>query len=44
VIQSNVVSHSGADAASRIIGQPRFDCPVRDGLRVLIVDDVFDLR
>jgi hypothetical protein len=40
VIRSNVVSHTGADAASRIIGRPRFDGQVRDGLRVVIVDDV----
>ncbi len=35
-----LVREAGADAASRIIGQPRFDGHVREGLLVLIVDDV----
>lgn len=40
VKQSNQVSHTGADAASRILGQPMFDGKVEAGIRVLVVDDV----
>lgn len=40
VTQSNVVHHTGADAASRLAHQPRFSGPVDAGRRYLIVDDV----
>lgn len=40
VYQDNVVSHTGADAPSRILGQPTFKGELEPGLRVVIVDDV----
>jgi len=40
VYQDNVVSHTGADARTRILSQPTFAGEVEPGLRVLIVDDV----
>jgi hypothetical protein len=40
VLQINQVSHTGADAASRILGQPIFDGKIQAGTRVLLVDDV----
>jgi hypothetical protein len=40
VYQDKVVSHTGADARSRLLAQPTFGGEVRPGLRVLIVDDV----
>src|ERR1700730_15070791 len=39
-LQINQVSHTGADAASRILGQPIFDGKIQAGTRVLVVDDV----
>ncbi|MBV9489188.1 MAG: hypothetical protein JO069_05620 [Verrucomicrobia bacterium] len=39
-LQDNVVSHTGADAATRILAQPAFKGEVEPGLRVVIVDDV----
>ena len=40
VYQDNVVSHTGADARTRILAQPTFEGEVEPGLRVVIVDDV----
>jgi predicted amidophosphoribosyltransferase len=40
VKQDNVVSHTGADAPTRILAQPTFKGKVEPGLRVVIVDDV----
>ena len=40
VLQLNVVSHTFADAQTRILGQPIFMGKIRPGSRVLIVDDV----
>jgi hypothetical protein len=40
VYQDNVVSHTGADAPTRILAQPTFAGEVEPGLRVVIVDDV----
>ena len=40
VIQENVVSHTGADAPTRVLGQPIFDGAIGEGKRILIVDDV----
>ena len=38
--QANVVSHTFADAHTRILGQPMFIGKIQPGSRVLIVDDV----
>lgn len=40
ICQSNQVSHTGADAVTRILGQPTFVGQIEPGRRVLIVDDV----
>jgi hypoxanthine phosphoribosyltransferase len=40
ILQSNVVSHTGADAETRILGQPVYIGRVEAGSRILIVDDV----
>jgi hypothetical protein len=40
VCQSNQVSHTGADATTRILGQPAFVGQIAPGRRVVIVDDV----
>jgi hypothetical protein len=40
ICQSNQVSHTGADAVTRILGQPTFVGQIARGRRVLIVDDV----
>ena len=40
VCQSNQVSHTGADATTRILGQPTFVGQIEPGRRVVIVDDV----
>jgi hypothetical protein len=40
VCQSNQVSHTGADAVTRILGQPTFVGQIAPGRRVVIVDDV----
>jgi hypothetical protein len=40
ICQSNQVSHTGADAITRILGQPTFVGQIALGRRVLIVDDV----
>jgi hypothetical protein len=40
VRQVNVVSHTFADAQTRILGQPMFMGKIQPGSRVLIVDDV----
>src|SRR6266481_1465148 len=40
ICQSNQVSHTGADAVTRILGQPTFVGQIAGGRRVLIVDDV----
>jgi predicted amidophosphoribosyltransferase len=40
ICQSNQVSHTGADAITRILGQPTFVGQIARGRRVLIVDDV----
>jgi hypothetical protein len=40
VCQSNQVSHTGADATTRILGQPTFVGQIAPGRRVVIVDDV----
>jgi hypothetical protein len=40
VRQVNVVSHTLADAQTRILGQPMFMGKIQPGSRVLIVDDV----
>jgi hypothetical protein len=40
VRQANVVSHTFADAQTRILGQPMFIGKIHPGSRVLIVDDV----
>jgi hypothetical protein len=40
ICQSNEVSHTGADAVTRILGQPTFVGQIARGRRVLIVDDV----
>jgi adenine/guanine phosphoribosyltransferase-like PRPP-binding protein len=40
VIQENIVSHTGANAPTRILGQPIFDGSIPPGKRILIVDDV----
>ena len=40
ICQSNQVSHTGADATTRILGQPTFVGQIAPGRRVLIVDDV----
>ena len=40
VKQDNVVSHTGADARTRVLAQPTFKGDAQPGLRVLIVDDV----
>ena len=43
VYQTNEVSHTKADAATRILGQPHFAGVVEPGLRVLLLDDVVTL-
>jgi len=40
ICQSNQVSHTGADAVTRILGQPTFVGQIAGGRRVLVVDDV----
>ena len=40
VTQVNDVSHTGANAPTRILAQPAFAGKIRPGARVLIVDDV----
>jgi hypothetical protein len=40
ICQSNQVSHTGADAITRILGQPTFVGQIPPGRRVVIVDDV----
>lgn len=40
IVQRNVVSHTGADAATRILGQPVFMGELEVGSHILIVDDV----
>jgi hypothetical protein len=40
ICQSNQVSHTGADAITRILGQPTFLGQIPPGRRVVIVDDV----
>ena len=40
ICQSNQVSHTGADAVTRILGQPTFVGQIARGRRVLVVDDV----
>jgi hypothetical protein len=40
ISQSNQVSHTGADATTRILGQPTFLGQIAPGRRVVIVDDV----
>ncbi len=40
VYQTNEVSHTKANAATRILAQPRFAGVVEPGLRVLLLDDV----
>jgi hypothetical protein len=40
ICQSNQVSHTGADATTRILGQPTFLGQIPPGRRVVIVDDV----
>lgn len=40
VVQENIVSHTGADAPTRVLGQPIFDGVIGEGKRILIVDDV----
>jgi hypothetical protein len=40
ICQSNQVSHTGADATTRILGQPTFVGQIAPGRRVVIVDDV----
>jgi hypothetical protein len=40
ICQSNQVSHTGADAITRILGQPTFVGLIARGRRVIIVDDV----
>ena len=40
ISQSNQVSHTGADAITRILGQPTFLGDIPEGRRVVIVDDV----
>ena len=40
ISQSNQVSHTGADATTRILGQPTFLGDIPEGRRVVIVDDV----
>jgi hypothetical protein len=40
ICQSNQVSHTGADAITRILGQPTFVGQIAPGRRVVIVDDV----
>ena len=40
ICQSNQVSHTGANATTRILGQPTFLGQIAPGRRVVIVDDV----
>ena len=40
ICQSNQVSHTGADAITRILGQPTFVGEIAPRRRVVIVDDV----
>ena len=40
ILQANVVSHTAADAETRILGQPVYMGKLERGTRVLIVDDV----
>jgi hypoxanthine phosphoribosyltransferase len=40
ILQANVVSHTDADAETRILGQPVYMGKLERGTRVLIVDDV----
>jgi hypothetical protein len=40
ILQANVVSHTDADAETRILGQPVYMGKLERGSRVLIVDDV----
>jgi len=40
ICQSNQVSHTGADAVTRILGQPTFLGQIAPGRRVVIADDV----
>jgi hypothetical protein len=40
ILQANVVSHTDADAQTRILGQPTYMGKLERGSRVLIVDDV----
>jgi hypothetical protein len=40
ICQSNQVSHTGADATTRILGQPTFVGQIAPGRRVVIVDDI----
>lgn len=40
ILQANVVSHTTADAETRILGQPVYIGKLQRGSRVLIVDDV----
>jgi hypoxanthine phosphoribosyltransferase len=40
IVQRNVVSHTGAGAATRILGQPAFMGELEVGSHILVVDDV----
>jgi hypothetical protein len=40
VVQENIVSHTGADAPIRVLGQPIFNGTIREGKRILIINDV----
>jgi hypothetical protein len=40
IVQRNIVSHTGAGATTRILGQPVFMGELEVGSRILIVDDV----
>src|ERR1700732_3997120 len=40
ILQANVVSHTAADAETRILGQPVYIGKLQRGSRILIVDDV----
>ena len=40
VAQESIVSHTGAGAPTRVLGQPLFDGIIAEGKRILIVDDV----
>ena len=40
ILQTNEAFHTGAKAMERIVSRPRFDGPIEEGARYVVVDDV----